>query len=117
MKIEYTPPPKKIKQSKPPVIFDAEYLLSEFTNILKNDPESGHRLLQNLMNVDYDFETKDGFYKILNEEQRAFLRKVYERRKVDTKFNQQVQYHLIMVAGGVALGVGVVKLIEYLADN
>ena len=91
-------------------------LIQAFSDLLLNNKEAGPKILENLWNADYDFKTKEGFYRILNEEERKIWDDLYERRKKDPIFNQRVQYYLLLASGGFLLGMGIGKLIEYLEN-
>ncbi len=99
-----------------PNVLQFDYLLKELSDLLTNKPESAHRLIENLLNIDYDIEDKSGLYKILNEEQRKFLHLIYIRRKQDPKFNLKFNYVLMLTAGMVGLSYGVIKLVENLNE-
>ncbi len=99
-----------------PNIFNFEYLLKELSNLLANDPASAPRLMENLMNVDYDFENKTGFYKLLNEEQRELWRKIYLRRRKSPEFDFQFQKVLMLAAGIAGLAYAAIKLFENLNE-
>jgi hypothetical protein len=79
-----------------------EYLLQEFTEIIKNNPDAAPRLIENLMNMNYDIEKKDTqFYKVLNQEQRRFLHNIHLKRLHDTEFNAVVK-KVLLIAGAAA---------------
>lgn len=88
-----------MKNQYTPNILKPEYLLQEFSDLLNNNPKSAPRLIENLMNVNYDFEAKTGYYKILNEHQRNFFYKIHVLRRENPEFDMKLKIVLITVAG------------------
>jgi hypothetical protein len=105
-----------MKNKPQPKLFDPEYLLSTLVDILKNDPKSAHLLLEQLMNVNYDFSTNNGYYKLLNPQQRDLLTQIHLRRKQAPDFDAKFRYYILIAAGIVGLGFGAVKLVEKLSE-
>lgn len=95
-----------------PNIFDPAYLLNELGDLLRNHPDSAPRLMENLLNIDYDFTAKDATYRVLTAEQRAWLHRIHLERKRDPDFNLQFQEVLFTVSGAVGLGFVLGKLLE-----
>lgn len=86
---------------------DSERLQETLLTILKmfkNDPEALKKFMTDLQNVEYDYKSKTGFYKILTEEQIAWLVQINHFRKTDAKFDQIFN---VMLSGMLLVGVAV----------
>jgi hypothetical protein len=98
--------------------FTAEYLIQEFGELLKNNPEAAPRLIENLMNIDYDISKKDEqLYKLLTSEQRKLLHDLYIKRKHDWQFELQFKKVLFVAAGVGGLTYGIAKFLENDTNN
>ena len=101
-----------MKQTSTPNIFNPQYLLTELAELLRNNQDAPQRLIENLLNVDYDFADKDATYKTLTPAQRSLLQKIHQHRKTNADFDLQVQKIVFAAAGMTGLGFVITKLFE-----
>ena len=90
--------PEKFKKYMNP-LYDFNYLLWEMVNLLKNDPNSLKRFTENLMNLDFNYHTKEGYYKILPEHAVKLLRDIYDLRRKNPEFNADFQKAVLAISG------------------
>ena len=78
--------------------------LMTILKMFQNDQEAFKKFMTDLQNANYDYANKTGFYKILTEEQIAWLIKINNFRKTDEQFNQIFN---VMLSSFLLVGVGV----------
>lgn len=93
-----------MKKKKETALFSPEHIIEGILDIVKNKPDALSRFVTDLLNINYDFSNRTGFYKILSSEQIAGLHKIHELRKRDKEFDQNFQ--VFVLSASVAVGVG-----------
>lgn len=88
-------------------------LSEHFIAFLNNKPAAGKMLEMEIMNLNYDYQSNEGYYRLLTHDQVLHHDKLHERRKENPSFDVKIKGIALM--GGLIYSV--IKLIEVANDN